>query len=201
MAHHLLKKVLVVPLVVIVGGCKVGALKHQEEQTLASPDLAMETWRGLVIAPEYRCSEYDKKKQYPYSQSVEDDIVALLDGFVYGPYTGRYFETDRQTDIEHIIATSEAHDSGLCAADAQTRRAFASDLLNLTLAAPKVNRCGTGGKCGFDAGEWLPEKNQCWFSQRVVDIRLKYSLTIDRQEAQGLEAVLSHCESVDMVFH
>ena len=51
-----------------------------------------------------------------------------------------------------MVATSEAHDSGLCAAGAATKRRFASDLLNLTLAAPAVNRHRKSGK---DAGEWM----------------------------------------------
>ena len=91
-----------------------------------------------MVAPEVRCSPYDAD-DYRYPQSVEDQIVAQL-GDVYGPYTGRWFASDRETDIEHIVARSEAHDSGLCAADGATRRRFASDLLNLTLAAPSVNR-------------------------------------------------------------
>ena len=56
------------------------------------------------------------------------------------PYTGAVFDSARQTDIEHIVARSEADDSGLCAADPATRLRFAGDLLNLTLAAPGLNR-------------------------------------------------------------
>lgn len=168
---------------------------------LGGTALTTTTWRGLVVAPEHRCAPYDKKAQYPYPQSVEDDIVAAMGGRVYGPYTGRYFRNDRQTDIEHIVAASEGHDSGLCRATAATRKAFATDLLNLTLAAPEVNRCGPAGKCGLDAGEWMPEKNKCWFAYRIVQIKTKYALTVDRTEAQALEAVLSQCTSVDMVFY
>ena len=57
---------------------------------------------------------------------------------------------------EHIVARSEAHDSGLCAADSETRREFASDPLNFTLASPAVNRSQKSGK---DAAEWLPDCN------------------------------------------
>ena len=95
---------------------------------------AQTTWRGLVVAPEQRCSPYDAD-DYRYPQSVEDRIVAGLGG-VYGPYTGRWFASTSDTDIEHMVARSEAHDSGLCAADLATRRRFATDLLNLTLAGP-----------------------------------------------------------------
>ena len=150
-----------------------------------------DTWRGLTVAPEHRCAPYDKKSDYPYPQSVERDIVRAL-GAVYGPYTGTCFASIRDTDIEHIVAASEAHDSGLCAADAGTKARFSRDLRNLTLASPQVNRYEKSGK---DAAEWIPPRNQCWFAARVVDVRQAYGLTIDRREVQALERVLSGCES------
>ena len=159
-----------------------------------------ETWRGLTVAPEHRCSPYDRD-DYPYPQSVERRIIERLGGRVYGPYTGRHFDTRRQTDIEHMVATSEAHDSGLCAAGSRTRAAFARDLDNLTLAAPEVNRCGAGGKCAYDAGQWLPARNQCWFAARVVAVKRKYRLTVDAREAAGLEAVLRGCASTRLVVY
>ena len=85
-------------------------------------------------------------------------------------------------------------------AEPATRRRFAADLLNLTLAAPEVNRCGHGGKCGYDAGEWLPPRNGCWFASRVVAVKLKYGLTVDNREAAALEHVLSGCSSTEMAF-
>ena len=72
------------------------------------------------------------------------------------PYSGTCFATTRQTDIEHIVATSEAHDSGLCAASARVKAAFATDLLNLTLASPTVNRYPKSTK---DLAEWTPSLN------------------------------------------
>ena len=84
----------------------------------------------------------------------------------------------------------------LCVADAGTRRRFASDLLNLTLAAPAVNRHRKSGK---DAGEWLPRENRCWFAARVVAVKRKYRLTVDAREARALEGVLSRCASTAMM--
>ena len=126
-----------------------------------------------------RCSPYEAD-DYSYPQSLEARIVSGLGGKVYGPYTGRCFSSLQDTDIEHIVAQSEAHDSGLCAADAETRRRFARDPLNLTLANPQVNRYEKRGK---DAAEWLPNVNECWFAARIVKVRRKYGLTIDRREA------------------
>ena len=151
-------------------------------------------WRGITVAPEHRCSPYDSD-DYRYSPSVEPRIVEELGG-VYGPYTGTWFESIKETDIEHIIARSEAHDSGLCAANPTTRSEFASDLLNLTLASPSVNR---HQKVGKDVAEWLPDLNRCWFVDRTVRVRLEYGLTVDEAEADTVDMVLSRCESTEMV--
>ena len=145
----------------------------------------------MTVAPEHPCALYDKKRDYPYPQSVERDIVREL-GAVYGPYTGTCFASTTETDIEHIVAASEAHDSGLCADDAATRARFARDLRNLTLASPRVNRHEKSGK---DAAEWVPARNRCWFAARVVEVRRAYGLTIDRREAAALDRIFAGCES------
>ena len=113
-------------------------------------------------------------------------------GAVYGPYTSRCFASTRESDIEHVVAASEAHDSGLCAADAATKARFSRDLRNLTLASPRVNRFEKSGK---DAAEWVPTRNRCWFAARVVEVRQAYGLTVDQREAAALERILAGCES------
>ena len=153
-------------------------------------------WRGIEIHPESRCSPYDRS-DYGYPQSVELAIIEGLGG-IYSPYTGRCFSNRWETDIEHIIALSEAHDSGLCEPVPnimQIRQTFASDPLNLTLASPELNR---ERKRHYDGAEWMPPMNRCWFAQRIVDVRRKYDLTIDRREAEALERILSACSSVEM---
>ena len=153
-------------------------------------------WRGLKIVPEHRCSPYNQE-DYRYPQSLESKIFESI-GKIYCPYTGCCFPSMRYTDIEHIVARSEAHDSGLCALDLHARRRFASDLDNLTLAEPRVNR---HQKWHYDAAEWMPALNECWFANRIVEVRRMYNLTIDRREAESLESVLSSCSSTEMVIH
>ena len=152
-----------------------------------------ETWRDLVVELEDRCSPY-RSNDYSYPPSVEPGIVAEL-GKIYSPYTGQCFGSIRQTDIEHIVARSEAHDSGLCRADIATRKRFSSDLLNLTLASPALNR---QQKRAYDAAEWMPAINRCWFANRVLQVRLKYGLSIDRREAEALERILSACTTTEI---
>ena len=158
-------------------------------------DTGTSTWRGLTIAVENRCSPYDSN-DYRYPQSVEAQIVADMGGIIYGPYTGTHFDSTSETDIEHMVARSEAHDSGLCDVTSATRTQFSRDLLNLTLASPTVNRHQKGAK---DAAEWLPDLNQCWFADRVVKVRQEYDLTIDQTEADALDAVFDECTSFEMI--
>ena len=77
------------------------------------------------------------------------------------------------------------------------KRQFANDLLNITLASTALNRYE---KIAKDASEWLPSRNQCWFASRVVSVRLKYRLTIDRAEAASLTRVLAGCASTALIF-
>ena len=77
------------------------------------------------------------------------------------------------------------------------RDRFASDILNLTLASLSVNR---HQKVAKDPSEWLPDLNQCWYVDRVVQVRRKYQLTINQAEAEAIDRVLAGCESTEMVF-
>ncbi|MCY3905465.1 MAG: excalibur calcium-binding domain-containing protein [Caldilineaceae bacterium] len=151
---------------------------------------------GIAVAAENRCSPYDPD-DYSYSQSVEARIVARQGGRIYSPYSGRCFNSTGETDIEHIVARSEAHDSGLCAADNSTRRAFANDLLNLTLASPGLNRHEKGAK---DLAEWLPTMNQCWYVNQVLLVKRKYGLSMDQAEALRARQVFATCANFEMQF-
>lgn len=184
--HRVLQSVLSVALVAIVFLALVAS-----GLSLAQGDGDATRWRGIRVAPENRCSPYDRDDYY-YSQSVELEIIAREGGKICSPYTNECFESRFDTDIEHIIAVSEAHDSGLCAAGAATRRAFASDLRNLTLASPALNR---NQKRAKDAAEWLPPQNRCWFANQIITVRLAWGLTIDQREAHALEGVLAGCDT------
>ena len=156
-----------------------------------------EALAGITVRSENRCSPYSSD-DYRYPQSVEQQIVAAMGGRIYSPYTGQTFGSTGETDIEHIVARSEAHDSGLCAGSAQTRLTFARDLLNLTLADPSTNRHQKSAK---DVAEWLPQRNSCWYVNRVVEVKRSYGLTMDPREAEAVRSVLAACSSTEMVFY
>ena len=54
-------------------------------------------------------------------------------------------------------------------------------------------------KSAKDVAEWTPDLNKCWFVARTLEVRRKDGLTIDRDEAEPVEAVLSQCDSTEMV--
>lgn len=147
-------------------------------------------WRGLVVAEESRCSPY-RRSDYRYSPKRIERALEARHGALYTPYTGSCWGDRGETTVEHVVALSEAHDSGLCSADRGTRTRFANDMANLTLARPDINK----SKGGRDAAEWMPEENRCWFAATVVGVRRAYGLTVDRAEAEALEAVLDLCAS------
>lgn len=149
---------------------------------------------GIRVQKEHRCSPY-LGSDYAYEQSVELQVIELQGG-IFSPYDLQCFSDRYKTDIEHMVARSEAHDSGLCSAPAAVRAAFAGDLLNLTLADPALNR---DQKVAKDAGDWLPDQNRCWFAYRSALVKKKYGLSMDRAEARALRRVLRRCPSVEMV--
>ena len=179
---------------VVLGIILIQACDPLEELGRAIALSGQDSFRSVEIEDENRCSVYNSS-EYSYPQSVEDDIIEAQDG-LFSPYTLQCYSSQRQTDIEHIVARSEAHDSGLCAASDSTKRAFARDLLNLTVAPPNLNRYEKGA---LDVAEWQPEHNKCWFAQRTIAVRRKYNLTIDRREANAIDEVLSDCESTIMI--
>ena len=153
-------------------------------------------WRGAVVEEESRCPEagYDRDEYGNSYRSKEDDIIEEL-GAIFDPYTGICYDSASETTIDHIVALHQAHHSGMCFADTETRHTFGGDILNLTLASDEVN----SRKGALDAFDWMPDMNKCWFAQRIVDVRLKYGMTVDKAEAEALELVLASCESTELV--
>ena len=150
-----------------------------------------ETWRGLVVAAEVECTDY-APANFRHSQSVEKKIADSLGGW-WSPYDGTEF-SNQESDIEHIVAKSEARDSGLCGASAEMQKRFTNDMDNLTLATDTLN----SKKGAKDAAGWRPEHNRRWFAGRVLAVKLEYGLTVDPPERDWLEDMLEGCRIEDV---
>ncbi len=158
-----------------------------------------ETWRGVKVCEERPRDGYDRDAFGTGYRTLEDEIIAALpptmkaNGQVHTPYSCIAFDITANgtaaTDIEHIVALAEAHDSGI--ADGR-RRAIARDLDNLTIADRAVNR---SQKSDRDAAEWMPARHGAWFAQRVIQVKLEYGLSVDPAERDVLEALLEGGEA------
>lgn len=118
------------------------------------------------------------------------------------PYTGldiTYHRGDGSSiDIEHVVARSEAWDSGASSWSAEKRRQFANDPLELMAVSSSGNRAH-GEK---DAAGWLPSKGSsfgsnkdydCKYVARQIAVKVKYGLTVDKAERDAMDTVLAAC--------
>ncbi len=154
-------------------------------------------WNGLEVRDEYtdaECPSYsDIRDEYAYSSKADLVIQHEFGGF-YSPYDNVWWDEATDVSVEHMVARKEGHESGLCAASPELRYQFANDLLNLTLCTPSVN----SSKSDKDAGDWLPDHNECWFVYRVIRVKKKYKLSIDTDERDEMQKVLRRCTMDDI---
>ena len=142
-------------------------------------------WRGIRVAPEAGRTGYERP-----NWNVRDTEIHQQDGSpACTPYT-RTPITDvgpgDGLDREHIVALAEAWDSRPTRFDRSTLRRIAEDHANLTLALARANR----SKGARDAAEWQPEYNGAWMAHRVIEVKRKYDLSVDRSERDWLERLL-----------
>ena len=157
--------------------------------TAATPSNAASDTQ-LTIAPEKRCSDYERR-HYSYSSSkMRNALVGKLGGY-FAPYSLETHWSGSTVDVEHMVSLSEAHDSGACAWPRDKKRKFAQDIDNLTLAGQRVNRYV---KVAKDVAEWLPDQNRCWFVNSVVRTKAKWGLSMDPAEAQAALNIMARCD-------
>ena len=122
---------------------------------------------------------------------------AVLSGILNDPYTGLTVEFERgpgtsdDVQIDHIVALSEAWQTGAQQWDPLTRADFANDPLNLQTTIGWVNQQKSDG----DAATWLPPNKsyRCSFVTRIVDIKSAYGLWVTQAERDAIAWVLGDC--------
>ena len=72
-----------------------------------------------------------------------------------------------------------------------TKRSFAVDPANLTLACRSTN----SSKGKRDAAEWsrFPEEQHCWYAWTVIKVKRFWGLSVDANEKEALATMLSTC--------
>lgn len=108
-------------------------------------------------------------------------------------YDGKVLTNPALIEIDHVVALSEAWDSGAWKWDAKTREQFANDLTSpITLRA--VSAVSNQAKSDKDPAEWLPMKsNQCAYAADWVAIKARWKLSVDPAERLALRLLLGRC--------
>lgn len=125
------------------------------------------------------------------SGSLADPYTAALIPFVRGA------ETSSDVQIDHVVALSDAWQSGAQQLTAEQRQDFGNDPLNLQATAGWVNQQKGAG----DAATWLPPNTgyRCTFVARQVEVKAKYRLWVKPAERDAIAQVLGDCGAVATV--
>ena len=122
---------------------------------------------------------------------------AVLSGVLNDPYTGTSVEFRRGPDssalvqIDHMVALSDAWQTGAQEWDELTRRNFANDPRNLQSTLGWVNQ----EKGDSDAASWLPPNTtyRCTYVIRIIDVKAAYRLWVTPAERDALARELAQC--------
>jgi hypothetical protein len=94
-------------------------------------------------------------------------------------------------DIDHVVALSNAWQTGAFQLTLTQRTNFANDPLNLLAVDYKLNRQKGDG----DAATWLPpyKSYRCSYVARQVSVKSKYKLWVTAPEKSAISNLLTSC--------
>ena len=119
----------------------------------------------------------------------------VLAGILADPYAGETYDFDRSAnavDIDHVVARSNAWQTGAFNFDEETLKEFGNDPLNLLAVSSSLNRQKGDG----DAATWLPPNKsyRCEYVARQIAVKHKYDLWVVPAEKDAMERVLGKCD-------
>ncbi|MDO4927732.1 MAG: HNH endonuclease family protein [Corynebacterium sp.] len=130
-----------------------------------------------------------------YRENTNDCVVLSGDFVDVYSFDAFRFERGQQTSslvqIDHVVPLADAWYSGAHAWDADTRRNFANDPINLQAVTSHQNQ----SKKALTADRWLPENVQYWctYVTRQAIIKRDYNLTVTQAEAAKFNEILASC--------
>lgn len=122
----------------------------------------------------------------------------VTSGTLQDPYTGttirfvRGEKTSSAVQIDHVVALSNAWQTGAQQISADQRRRLANDPLNLLAADGPANQEKSDG----DAATWLPANKafRCQYVARQVAVKHAYKLWVTTGEKAAISRILSGCK-------
>ena len=118
----------------------------------------------------------------------------VIAGQLLDPFSGKvitFSATKVVIDIDHVVALSNAWQTGAAYFDKNKRTQIANDPLNLLAVDSKLNRQKGDG----DAATWLPPYKafRCEYVARQVAVKAKYGLWVTQPEKVAIDKILSTC--------
>lgn len=126
-----------------------------------------------------------------------NEYCKVISGKLIDSYTGntilfiRGAESSRSVQIDHVVAISNAWQTGAQQLDYLSRVALYNDPLELIAVDGNANNEKGDG----DAATWLPPNKpfRCQYVARQIAVKKKYSLWVTPAEKAAMQTVLSKC--------
>ncbi|HEX4019350.1 MAG TPA: HNH endonuclease family protein [Frankiaceae bacterium] len=119
----------------------------------------------------------------------------VVAGMLAGPYTGKRIQFSKsaaaKVQIDHVVALSDAWQTGAQGWSDTTRLEFANDPLELLAVDGTANQDKGDG----DTATWLPSQKsfRCAYVSRQVAVKLRYHLWVTPAERDAMAGVLQKC--------
>jgi len=127
----------------------------------------------------------------------------VLGGTLHDPYTDKTIafargpDTSSAVQIDHVVALSDAWQTGAQQLTATARNQLANDPLELLAVDGPTNQAKGNG----DAATWLPANKgfRCAYVARQITVKVKYHLWVTRVEYDAMRGVLEGCPGQNLV--
>lgn len=131
------------------------------------------------------------------TNTAVNDKCQVVSGTLNDPYTGKIITftrgatTSDDVQIDHVVALSNAWQTGAQQLTQLEREALANDPLELLAVDGQANQQKSDG----DAATWLPSNKsfRCQYVARQIAVKVKYKLWVTQPEKDAMTKILSTC--------
>ena len=135
--------------------------------------------------------------QRDLTNTVVSDDCKVMSGTLDDPYTGKVIaftrgvDTSADVQIDHVVALSNAWQTGAQQLTPERRTALANDPLELIAVDGGANQQKSDG----DAATWLPANKafRCQYIARQIAVKTKYNLYVTAPEKAAMQRILTAC--------
>lgn len=135
-----------------------------------------------------------------FKEKTRDCVV--LSGVLLDPFSGEVINfvrgniTSMEVQIDHVVALSNAWQTGAFKLTVKDRTALANDPLNLLAVKGRLNSQKQDG----DAATWLPplKSYRCDYVARQIAVKMKYKLWFTSPEKDAMVRILKSCPGTSL---